>query len=53
MRALLNLEYTLAGRRLRPLHFVTVDSITPVPGHFIVRTSVNWGELVAALRHPT
>jgi hypothetical protein len=53
MRALLNLEYTLAGRRLRPLHFVTVDSITPVPGHFIVRTSVNWGELVAAFRHPT
>lgn len=52
IRAALNLEYILAGRRLRPLHFVTVDSITPVPGHFIVRTSVNWAELAEALRHP-
>ncbi|QUV83808.1 hypothetical protein [Chloracidobacterium aggregatum] len=53
MRVALNLEYTLAGRRLRPLHFVTVDSITPVPGHFLVRTSVNWTELTEALRRPT
>ncbi|OYT71450.1 MAG: hypothetical protein CFK52_08120 [Chloracidobacterium sp. CP2_5A] len=52
VRAALNLEYAVAGRRLRPLHFVTIDSITPVTGHFVVRSSVNWSELSDALRHP-
>ncbi|MFQ3580274.1 MAG: hypothetical protein SNJ67_08505 [Chloracidobacterium sp.] len=53
VRSALNLEYTIAGRRLRPLHFVTIDSITPVTGHFVVRSSVNWEELADALRHST
>lgn len=50
VRAALNLEYTIAGRRLRPLHFVAIDAVTPVAGYFLVRSSVNWSEVADALR---
>ncbi|MCS7079089.1 MAG: hypothetical protein NZ585_03435 [Chloracidobacterium sp.] len=50
VRAALNLEYVIAGRRLRPLHFVTIDAITPVTGYFLVRSSINWDEVADALR---
>ncbi len=52
VRAALNLEYVIAGRRLRPLHFVTIDAITPNTGYFLVRSSVNWTAVADALRRP-
>jgi hypothetical protein len=52
-RAALNWEYVVMGRKFHPLHFVTIESITPLPGCFEVRSSVNWDALYAALRDVT